>query len=176
MIFASPNPPCSLVQSAWSCKLKSLAAWLWEPTHPSSSSFDGSLPNAATFWGRHPSGPVLWIQNLRAPWSYNFWKEKWQLNERRRSISYLYLETVKIWSLIHLEPSLEFWQNYRNRSQNLVLRLGIKCARKIILTDIKHVQSSTEEIFWRDIFSKFVACNKRGIFIFPMLFMWSTAT
>lgn len=72
--FASRYCPCNFLQRAWSCRLKSLAAWLCELTHPSSSSFDGSVPNLATFCGKHPKGPVLCIQKYLAPWSYSFWK------------------------------------------------------------------------------------------------------
>lgn len=82
VIFASEKFPCNFLQRAWSCKLKSLAARLWELTHPSSSSFEGSFPNVATNWGKHPRGPVLWIQKFLAPWSYNSWgnknREKWE--------------------------------------------------------------------------------------------------
>lgn len=58
-----------------SCKLKSFAARLCFATQWSSSSWDGSLPNRVMFWGKQPRGPVLWIQNLLAPWSYSFWNQ-----------------------------------------------------------------------------------------------------
>jgi len=48
--FESGYWPCNLLHRAWSCRLKVLAAWLCPLTHPSSSSFDGSVPNLATFW------------------------------------------------------------------------------------------------------------------------------
>lgn len=47
--FESGYWPCNLVQRARSCRLKVLAAWLCELTHPSPSSFDESVPNLAIF-------------------------------------------------------------------------------------------------------------------------------
>lgn len=94
--FASLKSPWNFLQRAWSCKLKSWAARLWELTHPRSSSFEGSFPNAAITRGKHPRGPVLWIQKFLAPWSYNSW-------ERRRVgiLSHKYYSKRVLWWSMH---------------------------------------------------------------------------
>ena len=115
--FASWYCPCNFLQRACSCRLKSFEAWLWELTHPSSSSFEASLPNLAMFWGKQPRGPVLWIQKSLAPSSYSFCRklERFVDSSSSSKLWWCMWETVKTW---HCQPQFLL--------QILIKLLGLK--------------------------------------------------
>lgn len=121
--FESVYRPCNFLVRAWSCRLKILAAWLCFLTHPCSSRLDASVPNLATFWAKHPRGPVLCIQKFLAPWSYNAYNQ----TQRIHVLKCLLKVPIKIIKCVFQYRGIP-WENMGTSKMKNILRL-VKCSR-----------------------------------------------